>query len=397
MQDRRLVLRIPRQLAGVSKGTSVRRSPFLVSFWEGGTHWVYNYLRRTRRGCSPVELAVLDAASSWETADFLRDQVRAQDAAEFDGLIDCMIESGLLERLDQPPNASSVAMEAWDSWNPAAGFFHAVTKSPDLDPDTDEEPPFLRLRAFPSPLKHYSGRPRTDLPLYKLPGNFEAVLNARRTWREFGERDLTLRETAALLGATFGVQRWLEVENKRLVALKTSPSGGARHGVEAYLLAFNVEGLEPGVYHYGPDAHSLTRLDGSLTHEDLARYLPRQKGFHDPAALVVMTSVFARLQWKYPHPHAYRVALLDAGHLGQTFALVATALGLAPFCTAAIDSGAFEQLLGIDGISESALFVVGVGARPESKDWAPMHDRSARSPTTSPPAWAARLDGSRDP
>lgn len=374
----------------MSSGASVRRSPFLVSYWVQSTHWVYNYHTRIRRDCSPLELAVLDAASTWETRAFLRGQVAAQDPREFDALIEGLLEAGLLERFDQPPDATWEAMDAWDEWNPAAGFFHAMTKSPNLEPATIDPEPSLRLLAVPPALKEYSGKPTVALPAYEIPGSFGDILAARRTWREFGDRALSLQETAALLGSTFGVQRWLEVDDDRWVALKTSPSGGARHVVEAYLFAFAIDGLQPGIYHYGPDTHLLTRLDGSAALEELARLLPRQHGFHRPAALVVMTSVFARLQWKYSHPHAYRVALLDAGHLGQTFALVATALGLAPFCTAAIDSGAFEQLLGIDGISESAIFAVGVGPRPAGKSWAPMHDPAAPIPRTAPPAWARR-------
>ena len=61
------------------------------------------------------------------------------------------------------------------------------------------------------------------------------------------------------------------------------------------------------------------------------------------------------------HARAYRVVLLDAGHLCQTFCLVATWLGLAPFCTAAMNDTLIEDDLKIDGISESALYVAGVG------------------------------------
>ena len=65
--------------------------------------------------------------------------------------------------------------------------------------------------------------------------------------------------------------------------------------------------------------------------------------------------------WKYQHPRAYRVVLLDAGHLCQTFCLTATWLGLAPFCTAALKDTLIEKDLGIDGIRESVLYIAGVG------------------------------------
>jgi nitroreductase len=55
------------------------------------------------------------------------------------------------------------------------------------------------------------------------------------------------------------------------------------------------------------------------------------------------------------------VVLLDAGHLCQTFCLAATRMGLAPFSTAALKDSLIEQDLGIDGISESVLYVAGIG------------------------------------
>ena len=39
------------------------------------------------------------------------------------------------------------------------------------------------------------------------------------------------------------------------------------------------------------------------------------------AALFLMTAVFRRTMWKYHLARAYRVVLLDAGHLCQTFCL----------------------------------------------------------------------------
>ena len=61
------------------------------------------------------------------------------------------------------------------------------------------------------------------------------------------------------------------------------------------------------------------------------------------------------------------VVLLDAGHLCQTFCLVATWLGLAPFCTAALKDTVIETDLGIDGIGESILYIAGVGPQPDSQ------------------------------
>ncbi len=79
---------------------------------------------------------------------------------------------------------------------------------------------------------------------------------------------------------------------------------------------------------------------------------------------MILTAVFARTRWRYASPRAYRTVLIELGHLGQTFCLIATALGLAPFTTMAFSEDAIEGDLGLDGIDESAMYIVGVGRRP---------------------------------
>jgi hypothetical protein len=74
-----------------------------------------------------------------------------------------------------------------------------------------------------------------------------------------------------------------------------------------------------------------------------------------------MTAVVARTAWKYRAPRVYRAFLLDAGHLSQSFLLIATALKLGAFCIGIVSDTLIEEELNLDGISETVLFVVGVG------------------------------------
>ena len=95
----------------------------------------------------------------------------------------------------------------------------------------------------------------------------------------------------------------------------------------------------------------------------------RSQRFSGAAALFIMTAVFARTMWKYGRARAYRVVLLETGHLCQTFCLTATRLGLAPFGTAALKDSLIEKDLGLDGISESVLYVAGIGlVRPAPRE-----------------------------
>ncbi len=58
---------------------------------------------------------------------------------------------------------------------------------------------------------------------------------------------------------------------------------------------------------------------------------------------------------------AYRVVQMDAGHLGQTFQLTATALGLDSFVMAALQDSLIERCLGVDEITEGVVYAVAAG------------------------------------
>lgn len=55
------------------------------------------------------------------------------------------------------------------------------------------------------------------------------------------------------------------------------------------------------------------------------------------------------------------MAYVEAGHISQTFQLVATALGLATWLTGALSDERVELLLGLEESAEQPLFFVGGG------------------------------------
>src|SRR4029077_20513059 len=166
-----------------------------------------------------------------------------------------------------------------------------------------------------------------------------------------------LETVSKLLSLVWGVTDYLHSPMFGKLARKTSPSGGARHPGEVYLMALRVKGLRAGLYHYHPAHHCLETINTNATRNKAWLYCAHQDYVRNAAALFLMTAVFRRAMWKYHQPRAYRVVLLDAGHLCQTFCLVATWLGLAPFCTAALKDTLIEKDLGIDGIGESVLYI----------------------------------------
>jgi SagB-type dehydrogenase family enzyme len=367
-----------------------RRSPHVVTFWLRGEHLIFNYATGVVVRGSSLAMEVLDSLGKWKTWDTLSKSRSREEQRLLRRLVDLMVRRTFVTRSDESRDIDQ-RLSAWRTWNPAAGFFHFATKDVRYrseDGQTSVETRIEgRTRRAPSPLKtEYRGGMR--LPPARLTGEVPSLLLARRTWRTFGRQPITLTELATLLQLTWGVQGWVQVPGVGPHALKTSPSGGARHSIEVYVLARKVASLEPGLYHYHPDDHRLARI-GRRAARQVTDYIPGQHWYKDAGAVFLMTTIFDRVQWRYPHARAYRAILAEAGHLCQTFCLVATWLGLAPFCTMGLSDRRIERDLEIDGVSESIIYAAGVGSRPKGVEWAPWPGTD-RTPVLKPPAHAGR-------
>jgi SagB-type dehydrogenase family enzyme len=194
--------------------------------------------------------------------------------------------------------------------------------------------------------------------------SLQAALNDRRTTRRFGRRPVPLAAFARVVLGTWGQTGWLDGGVFGRLLAKTSPSAGARHPIECYVLSWRVAGLGAGLYHFDVQEASLARMRRGDFREVAVKLAGGQPWIRDAAFLCVMTAVADRVFWKYASSDAYRLFLLDAGHLAQTFCLLATASGLGPFTTAALSERRIQRLLGLDGISEFPVYMCGAGARP---------------------------------
>jgi SagB-type dehydrogenase family enzyme len=351
-----------------------RRAPFVISYWRTHQLVFENFLERRRITANPLTSAVLHFFDRWRPLRDLFGALQEYTPASLRQAVRSLARHSFLQRHGQSPVAGERELLAWSEWNPAASFFHLATKDVQFQPDNEEEFRELLERAksrpMPRPVKRYLQAKQVPLAPPKADSEFPRVLLARHTWRKFSKRPIALPVLGNLLGLTWGVQAWVKTPQIGSAAVKTSPSGGALHPVEAYVLARNMEGLRAGLYHYNAADHRLELLRRGAASRDITRYLANQWWYAGAAFVVFMTAVFSRTQWKYDYARAYRAVLLEAGHLCQTFCLTATWLNLAPFCTLAFADSQIEKALGVDGISESVLYVAGAGMRPENQDQA---------------------------
>jgi len=345
-----------------------RRSVPLVLYWEDGDLVFENFALRSRMSADPLVCSILHFCGQWRALREIVSYLSTYDESSVLKTLGQLCENGVLERSDGKRDPRVTAMESWADWNPAAGFFHFSTKDTEFATDQAHAFEELKRRAkqnpMPLPLKSYPRVLRTKLPDGRSRGEFAEVLKRRRTWRKYGPKPVRFEALAETLALTFGIQGWVDVPGLGRAAIKTSPSGGSLHPIEAYVLVQRVEGLKSGIYHYNAERHELEWMKKGIARRTLERNLGSQWWFASGAFLVLMTAVFGRTRWKYDFPRSYRAVLLEAGHLCQTFCLTATWLGLAPFCTIALTDTTWEKWLGIDGVRESIVYVAGAGTMP---------------------------------
>ncbi|TKJ72602.1 dehydrogenase [Pseudomonas sp. CFBP13508] len=224
--------------------------------------------------------------------------------------------------------------------------------------------------AKPEPPHSRSPQPVEALISLPKPGAMDddsltRALLKRKTCRSYTGAAVTLDEVGKLLYFTLGYLPPRENAHDDpvapgLEARRSCPSGGGLNACEGFLLAQNVSGLEPGVYAYHPAEHALSRIN-ALPDPQLGQLLGGQHFINNLPLGVFITARFDRLWWKYEHSRAYRMAFIEAGHLSQTFQLVATTLGLNTWLTGAFADAQVETLLGIAGSAEQPLFFVGCG------------------------------------
>jgi putative peptide maturation dehydrogenase len=210
--------------------------------------------------------------------------------------------------------------------------------------------------------------PRTPLPRHSA-GPLDILLESRSTCRNFDPtRSLPLATFARIMQRAFSATGEFMAAEGSVFLKKNAPSAGGLHPTEVYVLVQGVEGVEPGLYHYHPQHHELTRLPeppGSVrTWAKVA--MAGQHWFADAQVLAILAPRYARSYWKYrDHPKAYRAITLDVGHLSQLLLLCATEQGLGAFVTAAINEQDIEQVLNIDPMEQSPLAICGFGWRGE--------------------------------
>jgi SagB-type dehydrogenase family enzyme len=207
----------------------------------------------------------------------------------------------------------------------------------------------------------YWGCPVVDLPHEVLPlaRPLDEAILSRISVREMERRPLTLQQIATLFYYAYGETRKNDKDTFPR-PFRVVPSGGGLYPLEVFFHTTSFEGHQAGVYHYNPSLHNLRLLQhGDLT-DKISRVMVHQDIAPRTSLVIFITALFERSIFKYGD-RGYRFVLLEAGHVAQNINLVAGALGLASVNIGGFFDREVDDLLGLDGVTHSAIYMIMVG------------------------------------
>mgnify|MGYP001100759143 CR=1 FL=1 len=176
--------------------------------------------------------------------------------------------------------------------------------------------------------------------------SIEETLNKRRSVRDYKRGPLSLEQVSQLLWAASG----------RNLYRRTAPSAGATYPLEIYLIVGEVEGLEPGIYHYSSSRHSLEMTKEQDVRNRLSRAALEQEMIEEAPVNIIIAADYDRTTGHYGQ-RGIRYVHMEVGHVGQNVSLQAIALSLGTVMIGAFGDKEVKEIL---GIKEEPLYIIPV-------------------------------------
>ena len=177
--------------------------------------------------------------------------------------------------------------------------------------------------------------------------SIEETLHKRRSVRDYKRGALSLEQVSQFLWAA----------SSRNLYRRTAPSPGATYPLETYLVVGEVEGLDPGIYHYSSSRHSLEMTKEQDVRNRLSRAALGQEMIEEAPVNIIIAADYDRTTGHYGQ-RGIRYVHMEVGHVGQNVSLQATALSLGTVMIGAFEDKQVKEVL---GIKEEPLYIIPVG------------------------------------
>ena len=210
----------------------------------------------------------------------------------------------------------------------------------------------------PAKYKTYPDTARTLLPTPVHSGlSVEDALRQRRSVRNYSSTPMTLADLSQLLWAAQGVTGKTFDH-----LLRPAPSAGALYPYEIYVVAMNVDSLDPGIYHYAVRSHELELVKKGKFRNEVSEAALEQKMMGDADVTFILSALFDRTRHRYGD-RGFRYIYIEAGHISQNIYLQAVSLGLGSVAVGAFHDDKTNELIGVTGKNEAAIYMHAVGTQ----------------------------------
>jgi len=339
----------------------VRASQALILCPDQEGTVAFNFLKQTNFVCNEDVLLLLHQLNDWKSISSIKQMFPEMENDELFQSIGDLIDIGALVVQGSPDaQEERVKVENWE-WGVPSALLHYCEQ--DRKFATREEAEDVQRERIKEcgPVEPYSlndvYEQETELP--KGNSALLQIMASRRTQRNVSDTKIALSSVSDCLFAGMGIVD--EVENcVNVLPLSMTPSGGARNPYEAFIYAPRVQDLEPGFYHYSAKEHSLGLVKRGAVNNP-ASLVGDQPWVNDMSCIVFLCADFRRTMWKYQDNNAYRVVLIEAGHIGQNIMLAATEHGMTACPSAALAHSQISKHLDLEDALQSPVYALMLG------------------------------------
>jgi SagB-type dehydrogenase family enzyme len=314
---------------------------------------------------------LVGALTAPATAEELTGRVIGLSTDAVSGVLTLLLRAGLLGEAGVGGSCAEDEDPALQTWEFHDLLFHARSRQGRSDAAfggtyrlAGRLAPPPALKPAPAGEAHELYRPdlarleRDDPPLAR-------VQERRCSVREFdADRPITDRQLGEFLFRVARVKDCWQTEvatNGSPVrmdfASRPYPAGGGLYELELYAAVNLCANLQPGLHHYDPSRHRLTRLCGRTAEvAGLLRDAAESTAVPEDSAqvLLILAARFPRVAWKY-ESIAYALTLKHVGVVFQTMYLAATAMGLGPCAVGCGDADLFARAAGTAYYAETSV------------------------------------------
>jgi len=342
----------------------VRSAQHLLFTKQPGGLVGLHVLTSSRFACSIDLLSFLAMIEMWTDVAEIPDLLPATPPDEITGTLnDLLSVNAIVAEGSELDDAETDFGVRWKWGTPTAALHFGVEDRTYLNLEQATLLQQQRLSWEPQPALFLEDAtlPKMALPAQLGDQGLIDLMARRRTVRTAARGPILLSDVAACLFAGMGITGFTENGAGRL-PLAMTPSGGARNPFEAFVYAREVDGMAPGFYHYTAIDHAIARLHSSDL-PAMSELVAGQDWADTMPCAIILCAWLERSMWKYDDAGAYRIVLIEAGHIGQNIMLAATARGLCACPTAALNQSLIRRALGLrDAITQAPTYVLTLGA-----------------------------------